>query len=316
MTPQDGQLVVTVTDDGVGGAALDGGSGLQGLEDRVGALDGTLAVESPPGEGTRVLAAIPLAEPRRAGRLGTARGRVLSDAEAAALQARRRRGLRVRAAVLGVAALIVVAVWALTGAPNAWPVWPLLGLGLVAALDAWAVLGNPPARRSDLAGEPNARALQRRRGAARHGRQARDRQRVPDRDLARRRRRLLLAGLGDAGLRPSLLRAARRAPWPQRWSERGRARPSGRDRFAGSSGPSPRLPRGMTVSSPRLAGADADRLLDRVDEHAAVADVARCGPPPRSPRPRPRPCSGGTTDSTLIFGSSEMLAREPRYCSV
>jgi hypothetical protein len=54
-------------------------------------------------------------------------------------------------------------VWGLTGAPKAWPVWPLLGLGLVAALDAWMVLGNPPPRRSDLAGEPSARALRRRR---------------------------------------------------------------------------------------------------------------------------------------------------------
>jgi len=39
-----------------------------------------------------------------------------------------------------------------------------LGLGLVVALDAWQVLGILPARRSDLAAEPNPRALQRRRG--------------------------------------------------------------------------------------------------------------------------------------------------------
>jgi hypothetical protein len=57
-----------------------------------------------------------------------------------------------------------VVVWALTGAPNAWPVWPLLSLGLVAALDAWTVLGTPPARYSDLADEEDARAYQRRRG--------------------------------------------------------------------------------------------------------------------------------------------------------
>jgi hypothetical protein len=61
-------------------------------------------------------------------------------------------------------ALVIVAVWALTGAPNAWPVWPLLGLGLMVALDAWQVLGILPARRSDLADEPNPRALRRRRG--------------------------------------------------------------------------------------------------------------------------------------------------------
>ena len=53
-------LVVEVRDDGVGGAAPDAGSGLRGLADRVGALDGTLTVASPPGEGTRLRAVIPL----------------------------------------------------------------------------------------------------------------------------------------------------------------------------------------------------------------------------------------------------------------
>ena len=62
VTPVNGELVVSVGDDGVGGASTGDGSGLQGLEDRVGALDGTLAVESTPGEGTRVLARIPLEE--------------------------------------------------------------------------------------------------------------------------------------------------------------------------------------------------------------------------------------------------------------
>ena len=60
VSPQDGQLDVVVADDGVGGAMLDAGSGLQGLRDRVGALDGAVAVESPPGQGTRISARIPL----------------------------------------------------------------------------------------------------------------------------------------------------------------------------------------------------------------------------------------------------------------
>ncbi|MCW3009532.1 MAG: hypothetical protein JWP17_4158, partial [Solirubrobacterales bacterium] len=38
-----------------------GGSGLRGLEDRVEALGGTLAITSPAGGGTRVLARLPLA---------------------------------------------------------------------------------------------------------------------------------------------------------------------------------------------------------------------------------------------------------------
>ena len=63
----DGGLVVEIVDDGVGGADPARGSGLSGLKDRVEALGGTLRVESRPGSGTRLEAAIPLAEdPRHA----------------------------------------------------------------------------------------------------------------------------------------------------------------------------------------------------------------------------------------------------------
>ena len=56
----DGQLVVEVADDGVGGADPAQGSGLRGLEDRLAALDGRLEVESEPGRGTTVRAVIPV----------------------------------------------------------------------------------------------------------------------------------------------------------------------------------------------------------------------------------------------------------------
>ncbi|MBA2559054.1 MAG: hypothetical protein H0V07_04065 [Propionibacteriales bacterium] len=46
-------------DDGVGGAAVQAGSGLEGLTDRVEALGGRLNVSSPPGQGTSVIAHIP-----------------------------------------------------------------------------------------------------------------------------------------------------------------------------------------------------------------------------------------------------------------
>ena len=52
-------LRVQVADDGRGGARAKPGSGLEGLSDRVAALDGRLTVESPPGKGTRVTAEIP-----------------------------------------------------------------------------------------------------------------------------------------------------------------------------------------------------------------------------------------------------------------
>ncbi len=56
----DGRAVVTVSDDGVGGADPAEGSGLSGLADRVEALGGSLTVDSPGGGGTCVTAVIPL----------------------------------------------------------------------------------------------------------------------------------------------------------------------------------------------------------------------------------------------------------------
>ena len=58
----DGRVDVLVEDDGVGGAepGSGSGSGLQGLRDRLAALDGTLAIDSPPGKGTRLRASLPV----------------------------------------------------------------------------------------------------------------------------------------------------------------------------------------------------------------------------------------------------------------
>jgi signal transduction histidine kinase len=52
-------VVVTVSDDGIGGADIERGTGLRGLQDRLAALDGRLELDSPPGEGTRLRATIP-----------------------------------------------------------------------------------------------------------------------------------------------------------------------------------------------------------------------------------------------------------------
>jgi signal transduction histidine kinase len=52
-----GTLRIEVVDDGVGGARL--GGGLSGLADRVDSLGGVMTLESPPGEGTRILAEVP-----------------------------------------------------------------------------------------------------------------------------------------------------------------------------------------------------------------------------------------------------------------
>ncbi len=56
----DGRARVEVADDGVGGADAGGGTGLRGLADRVEALGGRLAIDSPRGRGTILRAELPL----------------------------------------------------------------------------------------------------------------------------------------------------------------------------------------------------------------------------------------------------------------
>ena len=55
----DGSLIVEIADDGVGGADETKGSGLRGLIDRVEAVGGRLAIDSPAGRGTTVRAEVP-----------------------------------------------------------------------------------------------------------------------------------------------------------------------------------------------------------------------------------------------------------------
>jgi signal transduction histidine kinase len=56
---RNGSLVVSVRDDGCGGAAAAAGTGLAGLADRVAALGGSLQIDSPVGAGTDVTAELP-----------------------------------------------------------------------------------------------------------------------------------------------------------------------------------------------------------------------------------------------------------------
>lgn len=57
---EGGSFVVVVADDGVGAADPSIGSGLEGLRDRIEALGGQFDIDSPRGQGTRIVAAIPL----------------------------------------------------------------------------------------------------------------------------------------------------------------------------------------------------------------------------------------------------------------
>jgi signal transduction histidine kinase len=60
-TASPSTLRIEVGDNGVGGADATHGSGIRGLQDRVAAIGGTLAIESPTGQGTLAIAVIPIA---------------------------------------------------------------------------------------------------------------------------------------------------------------------------------------------------------------------------------------------------------------
>jgi len=57
---RDGHLQLSIEDDGIGGADPARGSGLVGLRDRVEALGGTIEVTSVTGDGTLVVARLPV----------------------------------------------------------------------------------------------------------------------------------------------------------------------------------------------------------------------------------------------------------------
>lgn len=57
----NGCVRIRISDDGIGGADPNQGSGLKGLADRIAALDGSLALDSPVGQGTTVEVEIPCA---------------------------------------------------------------------------------------------------------------------------------------------------------------------------------------------------------------------------------------------------------------
>jgi signal transduction histidine kinase len=57
----DGALTMVVADDGAGGADPTCGTGLRGIERRLAAFDGTMALSSPPGGPTVITMELPCA---------------------------------------------------------------------------------------------------------------------------------------------------------------------------------------------------------------------------------------------------------------
>ena len=60
----DGELRITVEDNGAGGVQEGNGSGLTGLRARLAMLDGTLGIDSPPGGPTTITVLVPTGAPQ------------------------------------------------------------------------------------------------------------------------------------------------------------------------------------------------------------------------------------------------------------
>jgi signal transduction histidine kinase len=69
----DNRLMIQVTDNGQGGATLDGGTGMAGLAERLGAVDGLFVLDSPAGAGTSVTVEVPWRHRTAAETRGTGR---------------------------------------------------------------------------------------------------------------------------------------------------------------------------------------------------------------------------------------------------
>ena len=60
LATRSGRLLLSIRDDGVGGADPTRGSGLVGLTDRIRALGGSVRISSRPGNGTHITAELPV----------------------------------------------------------------------------------------------------------------------------------------------------------------------------------------------------------------------------------------------------------------
>lgn len=52
--------------------------------------------------------------------------------------------------------LLLVAIWAASGAGYFWPIWPIAGWGIGLALHAWQTFGEKPISEADIAKEMHA----------------------------------------------------------------------------------------------------------------------------------------------------------------
>jgi 2TM domain len=59
--------------------------------------------------------------------------------EAAIKRVKAKRGFRLHVAIYALVNLLLIVIWALTGAGYFWPIWPILGWGIAVGVHYWAM---------------------------------------------------------------------------------------------------------------------------------------------------------------------------------
>jgi fatty acid desaturase len=70
--------------------------------------------------------------------------------EAAIKRVEAKRAFRFHAALYAAVNLLLIIVWAVTGARYFWPIWPILGWGIAVAFHYWAVFRQKPISENDI----------------------------------------------------------------------------------------------------------------------------------------------------------------------
>jgi 4-hydroxybenzoate polyprenyltransferase len=70
--------------------------------------------------------------------------------EAARKRVEAKRGLLQTAVTFGIVWAVLIVIWALTDSDSFWPIWPILGMSVALAFQAWGVYGRKPITDADI----------------------------------------------------------------------------------------------------------------------------------------------------------------------
>jgi uncharacterized membrane protein len=73
-----------------------------------------------------------------------------AEREAARKRVAAKRGFIQTAVTFGIVWAVLIVIWAATDAGSFWPIWPILGMSIALAFQAWGVYGRRPITDADV----------------------------------------------------------------------------------------------------------------------------------------------------------------------